>query len=205
MRPSILFLFVLSLIVACQKEDEPFVYKPIVLEDLPLTWVKDSMPIDLLTQYSIAVFVNDKGDERRIKIKYSLDTISTQVGSFPYKSELLKINFSDSLVKNFWMQMYATANYDDVSNHSEFLVITLTSSDIEHDGLAHVLFIDDEFSLLNRFFPDLNIAGLSFHNVHSNFLYPLGNDYGEIYYTTDQGIVGFRGEHGEMWGLKGWE
>jgi hypothetical protein len=197
-------ILVFGILISCQREEDPIVVpNPVVLPDLYLTWPLDSIPVDTLSQYPIAVYVNSFEDERFFQILFEKDIGAHVKNNIRYPYEVLLIQYID-LTSNYSMFIYAYTGYTDSLHHAESLIVEiphLTPGDKE----SKIYFPADFFAAHNRYFPEMEILGHPFQKVHSNELGPPVTDYGEIYYTTSQGIIGFRGENGEYWRFKRWK
>lgn len=205
---SMLFILLLGM-SACQKEDDPIIptpTPPIILNNLHLTWTRDWMPFNELSTHTKAVFISNKGKEKRIAIEFMMDTLSLTQSGLPYTAERIRVNYTDNDEKHFGMGIYAVAEYQSVDKFNEFMSVTLGAPSDER-YYSHLLFDQGIFSEFLRQIDQLTLAGLTFNNVYADFnaTIPPFSYYTEVYYTKELGIVGFQGQNDEFWGLKGYE
>ena len=206
MRTTLFISGLLLLISSCQNE-EPV--KPVVVptwDDLHLTWSRVLLPDAYYTNITKAVFVDDLGVERKLDLQ--IDTASQQVtkDTFEYTEQKIEVAYSDPNVLEFYMEVTAQNEYSPsgLKNFEAFFTAMFAPKLENFTPLITLQGPNDiRVGILQS---SKTIAGLNFENVYA-FIPEVASDhsYDELYYVGGFGIVGFQGQDGEMWGLKGYE
>ncbi len=200
MRTTFLFIICVQALLACHKDENP---GPVVLGDLHLTWSLDSIPVDALSGHRMAVFVNDSGVERKLTITYQSGQDSLFLDTLPYKGDWIDITYTDPLDAHLYLQIHTSIIYKALDKPDEILYIRNANT---YSGQnVRIYFDHGKYEAFNRFFEELLITGTIFHKVHGNKPETFVNDDREVFYTSAEGVVGFREADGVLWGWKRWE
>ena len=185
---------------ACEK-DKP-TNSPAETVDIKLEKVIHYLPIDKFKQNSVAVFVNQDGDEKTLNISITEDVAEKVIDGKPYKAERIRLQYSDPDNSHYTPDIVASANYTSAGVYNEYVSCTLYTS--VHNGFLPQITIDDNGeALFSGYYETYSILDKEFINVFASLVPPdLQNSFSKIYYTVEDGVIGFEGEKGIIWVFK---
>ncbi len=193
-RLSTLFLF--GILFSCSGSHEPSdknIYR--------LNGVKNYIPIEIFEGSSNVIFENGNGSLKEFSIDFERREVEKSRGNSKYVTEELEVNLINS-DEEYYINIYVSSNKLN-NNINEFIDASLYTS--ANNGLIPSIKVDGNGdALICRILSQTTLNNKLFDNVYTNFTNPLSSNdsFKSIYYTSDQGIVGFYDGAGELWNLK---
>lgn len=203
MKTMFISLTMFLFFVGCQNEQninpDP---EPTSLPNLTLGATLQLLPNTLLKGGNAAIFVNESGQELRFSLTYERGTKQKTFEGITYQAEFVYVNYDEDKVgSHFYPSIRIDENYDEYDSSEEVLSAFIMTS---YNGgfLPSVTMIDKTTPMFWKYIESVTIANHIFNKVYTNMVSPPEFDsFTIIYYTVEQGIVGFEGEQREMWAL----
>lgn len=193
---SLSTLILFGLLFSCSDSHEPSiknVYK--------LNGVKNYAPIEIFEVSSYVVFENSNGSLKEFSLEFERREVEKSSGNSKYVTEELDVNLINS-DEEYYINTYVSSNKLN-NNINEFIISSLYTS--ANNGLIPSVKVDSNGdALICQILSEITLNNKSFINVYTNFTNPISSNdsFRSIYYTSDQGIVGFYDDDGELWNLK---
>ena len=205
MKP-ILSIFLLLFLISCEKEpsNKP-IPQPKTLDDLNLEGLKALVPIDIIKSNDYAVFVNQNGDEKYLKITVSEGYKNFVFESIQYKSEFFEYNLSDSSDMSYGMSTKLSNQYSTLTRVDGLCSVALLSG--YNNGYFPTVTLDRNGNVIfGKALDSIVICNKTFNNVTTQLPPPSEfESYSKLYFSKELGIVGFQGNYNEMWALDRYE
>lgn len=187
-------------IISCQNKDEPIQLND-TPSDLNLDDVKHLIPLDLYKDGSVTIFKNSIGEEIAFVVSVSTEDVEYEIEGKSYSSEKLDIVLADSNDDDYGLVLGANAHHTESGIPSKFITGVLFTRDFnsvptfwvesDREPITGTI-LETEKQLLDK----------SFVNVYSSYIVPSEVEaYSNIYYTIEQGFVGFHDKQDELWVL----
>lgn len=204
-------MFIILLIsfslAACQKDKNDLPDpRPASLPDLTLASALQLLPVSLLKENTLAIFVNDDGEELSFQLNFARGTKQKIFEGIKHQAEFVDVDYNPTIgFLHFLPGIRVEENYDAYDSTEEFLTAFIHTN---YNGgfFPSVTMIDTTTPMFWRYMEHVTVVNRTFEKVFTNMVYPAEFDsYTMIYYTVEHGIVGFEGEQREMWALDRFE
>jgi hypothetical protein len=202
MKTFTLVLCAAGLLSGCSTDPDTGALPSSALPDLALVECRDMIPAATLANHQFAIFRNTHGDEKLLELHVREYAGQLQYQHFPYQSEIIQIQYTDRDDDQYLPEIIASNEYQDMETTEEFVRVRVVADANSNFTPTLVLCPDLDCPYLEKYFESIEIAGLPFSNVYANYTQPPQfNSFTKVFYTFDQGIVGFEGYDGELWAL----
>lgn len=203
MKSYLVFICLCIAIVACQNDQnanpDP---KPTSLPNLTLSSALQLLPVNTLKEGQVAIFVNESGEELPLNLKFENGTIERNFDGIKYQSEYISVEYNEDKVgSHFFPSIRTNDEYSGFESSEEVLTVTLLTS-YNEGFIPNIVLKDNKDPMFGNYVESITIANHTFNKVFTNTFSPPNFDsFTKLYYTVEQGIVGFEGEQREMWAL----
>lgn len=163
------------------------------------------IPLDIFRNKSKAVYFNINGDKKFLNIDYLERTETKIINNYKYNiNELCIYLIPESESPKYQIEIKSTANYIKETEYIEYVQIILTTF-INNGYMANITIGEDGNPMICQKFDEITLNDKNFLNVFANFKLDVINSFSRIYYTSDQGVVGFTDHNDDLWVLEGYE
>ncbi len=205
MKPILSIIMFLFLVSCNQESSHNPAPQPPVLADLNLGGLKTLVPLDVIKSKNYAVFVNENGEEKYLKIIVEEGYKDLIFESIHYKSEFFEYSLSDTLNTSYGISTKLRNQYTSLTR-SDGVCTSALLSGYNNGYFPSITLSSDGDFIFGKSIESVVINNKTFLNVVTQF--PIPNDYNsysELYYSTELGVVGFEGDNNEMWALDRYE
>lgn len=199
MKKTILFLALINLMLTSSCGDKEENFTP---SDTELGAIKSLLPLDQFEQNTIAVFKNKNGVEKPLNISTKLEIIQKNINNVSYQSESLHLIYKDADDASFNITVTASSEINDQQTPTEIINCSLSPSNSSVLPNIPLITIDTNGNTRAGQFHESDILlNINFDQVFLSNIYDTTNqnEYEDLYYTTELGIIGFLDGQDTFW------
>ena len=201
---SITVLAILVFILSCG-EDHSNNGGENTLTHLKLNQSKQYIPYAALTQNSKAIFVNAEGSIRELTIHREQFEVDKTLDGKNYTAEQDQFRYIDPNNSEYSIGVNASTSYQEGSVVQELLNSSLYNT-LNNGYIAMIMITGDGNQSVGFFNSEIELNGQMFRDVYSSLIIEdQGFVYNGLYYTKEQGVVGFLDSQNELWSLDRFE
>ena len=206
MNSRVLTLLLGCALLACEKEPAISELPASHLSDLSLSAAYALVPLSTFQEYRYAVFTNSSGATKRLELSVSDRTQLQQYQTFNYNAQTVDIHYADPTDASYTPVINLRTRYEDLSETAEYVEASILTDVNPNYHPVVILCPGPSCPYLEQYLDHVEIAGLPFSRVYCNYPPPSHmKSFTTVFYTLDQGIVGFKGYDGEAWALSRFE
>jgi hypothetical protein len=202
MKTITLVLCFAGLLSGCSNDPDTGALPASALPDLTLIECRDMIPAATLAAHQFAIFRNSQGEEKQLELHIREYSGLLRYQHFPYQSEIIQVRYLDRDDDQYLPEIIASNEYQDMETTEEFVRVRVNADINTNFTPTLVLCPELDCPFLEKYFESIEIAGLPFSKVYANYAQPPQlNSFTKVFYTFEEGIVGFEGYDGELWAL----
>lgn len=197
MNKIIVFLLVITLVLSCKKDHFNTDNQ---LERLRIDNLLSLLPLGELNGHNKVVFTSMTGDTITLDYTITKDTKIKKVNNRTYEAEEISIAYVDQTTDDYSLYISGSGNYLEESNSNLYVSCGISQFITAYSPIITIS--EEGQPVLAQYFESISLANRSFYEVFTNYPVDGYDAYGQIYYNTQYGVVGFADSNGEIYALE---